>query len=84
MNNSNSNSSVFNEEGKIRPEINSIIQMNMVSQEVKNKCERAGIKKYVPDPNQRHIIYKTIAKDKTEEELTKFFRGEISLKPSKK
>lgn len=84
MNNSNSSSSVFNEEGKIRPEVKAIIMEYYPSKEIKDKCERAGIKKYVPDPNQRNIIYKTIAKDKTEEELTKFFRGEISLKPSKK
>lgn len=60
------------------------IAENLPDIETKLKCIRAGIMDHIHDGNQRLIIYNTVAKNNSEEELRKFFRGEISLKPGKK
>lgn len=83
MNSSNFSKQNTSNKGVIKPKLQSLLEQKP-SKEVKEKCQRAGIMEYVPDPKQRYIIYTTIASGKTEEELRKFFRGEKSLKPSKK
>ncbi len=38
-------------------------------EQVKERCKKAGIKKYIPDPEKRNQFYRTLAVNKSVEEI---------------